>query len=418
MRLEQFADAARRPSDSLPLSTATRRGFLQASAALGGGLLLSFGLPPALGRAAAAAEPGSFAPNAFIRIGRDGQVTLIMPQVEMGQGTYTSLPMLIAEELEVDLSEVHVEHAPPDDQLYGNPLLGVQFTGGSTSVRAFFEPLRRAGATARSMLVSAAAETWQVDARACRAEKGAVIHDATGRALDYGELVGKAATLPVPENVALKDAKDWRLIGTPARRLDTANKVNGRAVFGIDVQIPGMKIATLAQSPVFGGRVKSVDDSKAMAAKGVRQVVRLDDAVAVVADHMAAAKKGLAALDIQWDEGPNATLGTADVVRELESASQRTGAIARREGDVERAMAGAASKVEATYQLPFLAHAALEPMNCTVDLRQDSCEVWVGTQVLSRAHAAAAQTAGLLPERVKVHSHLLDGVHRRGRHQA
>ena len=287
MRLDRFADAAQRPTDSLPLSTATRRGFLKASAAVGGGLLLSFGLPPAMGRAAAAGAADGFAPNAFIRIGLDGQVTLIMPQVEMGQGTYTSMPMLIAEELEVDLSEVHVEHAPPDDQLYGNPLLvGLQATGNSNSVRAFFEPLRRAGATARSMLVSAAAETWQVDASTCRAEKGAVIHDATGRALDYGELVDKAAGLPVPENVALKDPKDWRLIGTPAKRLDTADKVNGRAVFGIDVQIPGMKIATLAQSPVFGGRVKSVDDSEAMAVKGVRQVVRLDDAVAVVADHM------------------------------------------------------------------------------------------------------------------------------------
>jgi isoquinoline 1-oxidoreductase subunit beta len=409
MHLERFPDAGQRLSDSPPLSTATRRGFLKATAAVGGGLLLSFGLPPAMGRVAAAGAADGFAPNAFIRIGLDGQATLIMPQVEMGQGTYTSMAMLIAEELEVDLSEVHIEHAPPDDQLYGNPLLGVQFTGGSTSVRAFFEPLRRAGATARSMLVSAAAEMWQVDASTCRAEEGAVIHDATGRALDYRELVGKAATLPVPENVALKDARDWRLIGTPARRLDTADKVNGRAVFGIDVKIPGMKIATLAQSPVFGGRVKNVDDSKAIAVKGVRQVVRLDDAVAVVADHMGAAKKGLAALEIEWDEGPNATLGTADVVRELESASQRTGAIASREGDVEKAMASAATKVEATYQLPFLAHAALEPMNCTVDLRQDSCEVWVGTQVLSRAHAAAVQTAGLPPEKVKVHNHLLGG---------
>ena len=409
MRFDRFADAGQRPNDPPPLSTATRRGFLQGSAAVGGGLLLSFGLPPALGTAAAAAEPGSFAPNAFIRIRPDGQVTLIMPQVEMGQGTYTSMAMLVAEELEVDLSDVRVEHAPSDDQLYGNPLVGVQFTGGSTSVRAFFEPLRRAGATARSMLVSAAAETWQVDPAGCRAEKGAVIHDATGRALDYGELVDKAATLPVPENVALKGAKGWRLIGTPAKRLDTADKVNGRAVFGIDVQIPGMKIATLAQAPVFGGRVKSVDDSKAMAVKGVRQVVRLHDAVAVVADHMGAAKKGLAALEIEWDEGPNASLGTADVVRELESASQRAGAIALREGDVEAAMASAATKVEATYQMPFLAHAAMEPMNCTVDLRQDSCEVWVGTQVLSRAHAAAAQTAGLPPEKVKVHNHLLGG---------
>jgi isoquinoline 1-oxidoreductase beta subunit len=408
MRLEQFADAARRPSDSPPLSTATRRGFLKASAALGGGLVLSFGLPPVPARAAAGAADG-FAPNAFVRIGLDGQATLIMPQVEMGQGTYTSMAMLIAEELEVDLGDVRVEHAPPDDQLYGNPLLGFQFTGGSTSVRAFFGPLRQAGATARSMLVSAAAEIWQVDASTCRAEKGAVIHDATGRALNYGELVSKAATLPVPEGVALKDSKDLMLIGTAAKRLDTADKVNGRAVFGIDVKIPGMKIATLAQSPVFGGRVKSVDDSQTLAVKGVRQVVRLDDAVAVVADHMGAAQKGLAALEIEWDEGPNATLGTADVVRELESASQGAGAIARREGDVETAMAGAATKVEATYQVPFLAHAVMEPMNCTVDLRQDSCEVWVGTQVLSRAHAAAAQTAGLPPEKVKVHNHLLGG---------
>jgi isoquinoline 1-oxidoreductase beta subunit len=408
MRLEQLADAAQRPSDPPPLSTATRRGFLQASAALGGGLLLSFGLSPLMGRAAAGAADG-FAPNAFIRIGRDGQVTLIVPQVEMGQGTYTSLPMLIAEELEVDLSDVHVEHAPPDDQLYGNPLVGIQMTGTSNSVRAFFEPLRQAGATARSMMLAAAADTFQVDASTCRAEKGAVIHDATGRALDYGELVGEAATLPVPENLALKDAKNWRLIGTPAKRLDTADKVNGRAVFGIDVQIPGMKVATLAQSPVFGGRLKSVDDSKAMAVKGVRQVVRLDDAVAVVADHLWAAKKGLAALAIEWNEGQNATLGTADVVRELESALQGAGAVAQREGDVETAMAGAATKVEATYQVPFLAHAAMEPMNCTVDLRQDSCEVWVGTQVLSRAHAAAAQSAGLPPEKVKVHNHLLGG---------
>ena len=388
MLLDRFTDVAQRPTDSLPLSTATRRGFLKASAAVGGGLLLSFGLPPAMGRPAAAGAADGFAPNAFIRIGRDGQVTLIMPQVEMGQGTYTSMPMLIAEELEVDLSEVHVEHAPPDDQLYGNPLLvGLQATGNSNSVRAFFEPLRRAGATARSMLVSAAAEIWQVDASTCRAEKGAVIHEATGRALDYRELVDKAAGLPVPENVALKDPKDWRLIGTPAKRLDTPAKVNGTAVFGIDVRPPGVKIATLAQSPVFGGRVRSVDDAAAKAAKGVRQVVRLDDAVAVVADHMGAAKKGLAALEIEWDDGPNATLDTADVVRELESASQRAGAIARREGNVEQAMANAATKVEAVYQVPFLAHATMEPMNCTVDLRQDSCEVWVGTQVLSRAHS-------------------------------
>ena len=305
MRLERFADAAQRPTDSLPLTTATRRGFLQASAAVGGGLLLSFGLPPAMGRAAAAGAADGFAPNAFIRIGRDGQVTLIMPQVEMGQGTYTS-------HADADRrgARSRSERRPGRTCAPRRPALWqpayLAFSSPAAPPRCGRSSSRSAGPEPphAACWSSAAAETWQVDARTCRAEKGAVIHDATGRALDYGELVDKAAGLPVPENVALKDAKDWRLIGTPAKRLDTADKVNGRAVFGIDVQIPGMKIATLAQSPVFGGRVKSVDDAAAKAVKGVRQIVRLDDAVAVVADHMGAAKKGLAALMIAWDDGP------------------------------------------------------------------------------------------------------------------
>jgi isoquinoline 1-oxidoreductase subunit beta len=408
MLLHPFAGMGDSLANPLSESGLSRRTFLRVGSAASGGLLLSISLPRLIGDAEAAGEE-SFSPSAFIRIGRDGPVTLIIGQVEMGQGTYTSMPMLIAEELEVELNQVQIEHAPPDDKLFGNRLLGFQATGGSTSVRAFWEPLRRAGATARTMLVAAAAKNWKVEPTSCRAEKGDVIHIASGRRVKYGALAADAAKLPMPEHVALKDPKDFKLIGTPAKRLDTPQKVNGTAVYGIDVKLPDMKIATLAVSPVFGGRLRSVDDAKAKAVRGVQKIVRLEDAVAVVAEHMGAAKKGLAALDIQWDEGPNATLSTADIVRELEGASQKSGVVARREGDVEKAMASAVTKVEAVYQLPFLAHAAMEPMNCTVDLRKNSCEVWVGTQVLSRAQAAAAKTAGLPLDKVRVHNHLLGG---------
>ena len=384
----------------------TRRTFLAAGAAAGGGLLLSVSLP-ALTCDAKAADAGTFAPNAFVRIGRDGQVTLIMHKVEMGQGTYTSMPMLLAEELEVDLSQVRLEHAPPSDELYAEPLFGVQETGGSTSVRGNWELLRQAGATARSLLVAAAAQIWKVDANSCHAARGEVIHGPTGRRLSYGALVDKAAALPLPRNVPLKDPKDFKLIGTAAKRLDAPDKVNGTAQFGIDVKVPGMKVATVAACPVFGGKVASVGDSKAKAIKGVHQVVRLADAVAVVADHMWAAKQGLAALDIRWDEGPNAKLSTADIVQQLAAASQRSGVVARREGDPAKAMASAAQKVEAVYEVPFLAHATMEPVNCTVHVRPDGCDIWVGTQVPTFAQTAAAKLTGLPPEKVQVHNHLL-----------
>ncbi|MGH7260655.1 MAG: xanthine dehydrogenase family protein molybdopterin-binding subunit, partial [Nitrospiraceae bacterium] len=264
-----------------------------------------------------------------------------------------------------------------------------------------------------TMLVSAAAQTWKVDAGSCRAEKGEVIHVPTGRKLNYGALVDKAATLPVPDQVVLKDPKDFKLIGTPAKRLDSPDKVNGKAQFSIDVKVPGMKIATVAACPVFGGKLAGVDEAKAKAVKGVHRVVRLDDAVAVVADHMWAAKQGLAALDIRWDEGPNAKLTTADIVQQLEAASQKPGVVARKEspaqGDMAKVMAGAAQKVEAVYQVPFLAHATMEPTNCTVHVRKDGCDVWVGTQVATRAQATAAQVTGLPPEKVRVHNHLLGG---------
>ena len=386
----------------------SRRSFLRASAAMGGGLLVAFGFPP-LARLGQAAAEESFAPNGFIRIDQDGRVTIIVCQVEMGQGTFTSCPMLVAEELEVDLSQVHTAQAPASDELYRNQLIGIQMTGGSTSIRAFYEPLRRAGATAREMLIAAAAATWNVDANTCRAEKGSVIHTASGRRLDYGALADKAATMPVPKDVVLKEPKDFTLIGTPAKQLDTPDKVNGKTIYGIDVKVPGMKVGTLAICPVFGGKLKSVDDSKALTVKDVRQVVRVRDAVAVIAAHMGAANKGLAALDIEWDEGPNAKLSTADIVADMAKASEAEGATVRRDGDVAEALAGAKQKLDAIYQVPFLAHTTMEPVNCTVHVRKDACEIWVGIQVMSLAQAVAAELTGLPLEKVTVHNHMLGG---------
>lgn len=385
----------------------SRRTLLKAGLASGGGLLLSLSMPAFPAQAATSAE---FAPNAFIRIATDGKITLTMPYVEMGQGTYTSIPMLIAEELEVGLGQITLEHAPPDAKRYGNPVFGgLQATGGSTTIRAVWQPMRQAGATARTMLVTAAAKRWNVDPASCHADKGTVVHAASGRKLGYGALVEAAATLLVPDKVVLKQPENFKLIGTPAKRLDTPAKVNGSAVFGIDARPPGVKIATLAQSPVFGGKLKSLDDSKAKAVRGVRQIVRLDDAVAVVADHMGAAKKGLAALVIEWDDGPHAALSTEAIASDYAAALAQPGAVAETRGDVDSAMAAAVTKVSAQYHVPFLAHAALEPMNCTVHVRKDSCEIWVGNQVLGRAQATAADVTGLPLDKITVHNHLIGG---------
>jgi isoquinoline 1-oxidoreductase subunit beta len=407
MILDHIASYANRPHQPVSDNALSRRNFLRAGAAAGGGLILSLSLSFANGEAEAAAN--DFAPNAFISVGTDGQIVLTMPYVEMGQGTYTSIPMLIAEELEVDLKQVRLEHAPPNEKLYANPLLGVQATGNSNAIRGAWQPLREAGAVARTMLVAAAAKRWNVDPASCRAQSGEVLHPPTGRRSTYGELAADAARVPIPENVALKRPQDFKLIGTPAKRLDTPAKVNGTAVYGIDVRPPGVKITTLAQSPVFGGRVKSVDDTAAKAVKGVRQIVRLDDAVAVVADHMGAAKKGLAALAIEWDEGPNAKLDTADVASELEQATLKSGAVAQNIGDVDKALAAAVTRVEAIYQVPFLAHATMEPMNCTVHVRPDGCEVWVGSQAIARCQAAAAKVTGLPLDKVVAQNHLIGG---------
>jgi CO/xanthine dehydrogenase Mo-binding subunit len=384
----------------------SRRHFLQAGAAAGGLLVgVAIGIP----RPAAAQGAGSFAPNAFVRIDPSGIVTVITPYVEMGQGTYTSVPMLVAEELEVEMASVRYEHAPPNEKLYANPLVGVQMTGGSTTIRATYEPLRRAGAAARTMLLQAAAQRWSVTDAECHALRGEIVHAPSGRRLKYGALVADAARLPVPEKPVLKAHAAFKVIGTKARRLDTPGKVNGSAVYGIDVRVPGMKFATLAQSPAHGGKLRSLDDSQARAVPGVRQIVRLEDCVAVVADHMGAAKKGLAALGIEWDDGPNAQLSTADVVSAMDKASRGAAAVVRNDGDHAGALAGALHKLEAVYEVPFLAHAAMEPMNCTVHVRPDGCEVWTGTQVVGRAHAAAVKVTGLPADKVVVHNHLLGG---------
>ena len=378
----------------------SRRTLLKASAA--GTLLLGFHLP--LARAAT----GGFAPNAFIRIAGDGTVTLTMPQVEMGQGVYTAIAMILAEELDADFARVVLEHAPPSDKLYGNPFFGIQVTGNSNSIRAFWDPLRKAGATARAMLVQAAAQEWKVDPTTCRTALSEVIHDASGQKLAYGILADIAGAQTPPENPPLKAVKDFTLIGKPLKRFDTPDKVNGAAKYGIDALPPGVKFAALALSPVLGGKVVKVDDSKTKTMPGVRQVVVLDDVVAVVGDHTWAAKQGLAALDITWDDGPNGTVDTAQVWTELRAASETKGAIAKAEGDADKAL-GDGDRLDAAYEMPFLAHAAMEPMNGVVHVTPDGCELWIGTQVMTRVQSEVAKALGLPPEKIIVHQHLLGG---------
>jgi isoquinoline 1-oxidoreductase beta subunit len=387
----------------------SRRGVL--TGGLAGGFLLAFHLP-----VRAANEPvqpldvteGKFAPNAFIRIDSAGKTTLVMPQVEMGQGVYTSIPMILAEELDIDLSQVTLQHAPPNDKLYGNPTFGLQVTGNSNSIRAFWMPLRNAGASARAMLVQAAAQQWQVEPASCTTSNGEVTHPPSGRKLSYGALATAAGSQTPPKDVALKDPKDFALIGKPLRRLDTPDKTNGKAVYGIDAMLPGMKFATLAACPVFGGKVGKVDDSAARKIPGVQKIVVLDDLVAVVGDHMWAAKKGLEALVVTWDEGANANISSKDIWQHLRAASEKDGAVAKSAGDIAKGLA-AGEKFDASYELPFLAHAAMEPLNATVHLKPDSCEIWTGTQIVSRVQSEAAKAAGLPVEKVIVNNHLLGG---------
>lgn len=402
----------------------SRRAFLKfgvtASVAASGGLLIGFSLPAASqdqnkgksvigGDGVESPQDGVFAPNAFVQIDKSGKIVLIMPKVEMGQGVYTALPMLIAEELDVPLDSVTIDHAPPNEKLFTDPLLGGQLTGGSTSVRYAWEPLRRAGAAARMMLVAAAAQQWQCDPSSCVAQGGKVMHASGDRSASYADLAEAAAKLPVPQDIKLKDANSFKIIGTPVRRLDSPEKVDGTAMFGLDVRLPDMLYAAIVNCPVFGGTLASVDDSNAKKIPGVRQVVKFDNGVAVIGDHTWAAKRGAAALQIQWNEGPSAGVSTKQIVDDMANASQRTGAVARKEGDVNDAFSKAKTRVDAVYVQPFLAHATMEPINCTVHVRPDGCDIWLGTQVPTRIRDAGMKATGLPADKIVVHNHLLGG---------
>jgi isoquinoline 1-oxidoreductase beta subunit len=342
--------------------------------------------------------------NAWVHVGADDLVTLFIHKAEMGQGTVTSLAMLLAEELECDWKKIRTEF-PGIDRAYG-PNQGVV---GSASIRTSWEPLRRAGASAREMLIAAAAQKWGVERARCRAENNAVVNADTGARLTYGELAGAAAQQPLPANVALKPAEQFKVIGQTRKRLDTPDKVNGRASFGIDVRLPGMLYAVVARCPVFGGKAASFDDSKAKAVPGVRHVVRISSGVAVTADNTWSAAQGRRALEIQWDEGANATLDSAGIRGKFVGLAAQPGAVARREGDAGQALAGAARKIEAVYETPYLAHAPMEPLNCTAHVRPDGCEVWASTQGQTAALGAAVSVTGLKPEQVKVYTKYMGG---------
>jgi isoquinoline 1-oxidoreductase subunit beta len=383
----------------------SRRGFLTVSLAAGGGLLLGFPIP---GACAAAPAKYVLRPEAFIRIDPDNHVTLIIPQEEMGQGVYTSLSQLLADELDVSLTQVTPAPAPPSDAIYGQPGGGGQGTGGSTSIRAFYTALRQVGACARAMLVEAAAQQWHVDPSSLRTENGQVIDDSNQRKLNYGALAAAAAKLAPPQNPPLKADKDLKLIGRSVKRFDTPAKVNGSAQFGIDVRLPGLKIATLMAAPAVGGKIARVNQAAAAKIPGVSQVVVLDDLVAVVGDHFWAARQGLIALDPAWHGGTNATRSSDDIMAELKAIAAKKGRVAKVEGDPDKALAQG-TRVDAEYQVPFLAHAPMEPMNFTVHVTKGTCEMWGGSQVQASAQAAAAKVLGIPQDKVTFHNYMLGG---------
>jgi isoquinoline 1-oxidoreductase subunit beta len=383
----------------------SRRTFLKTGAVLGGSLVLGFYLPfdDRLFAAPAAAKP---APNAFLRIAPDGIVTVIVPQSDMGQGVATSFPMIVAEELDVEWKEIRFEQSPAD-KIYANPIIGMQLTGGSTSVRAFWETLRRAGAAARSMLVAAAAATWRVDPGACHAEKGVVIHSASGRKLSYGALAKKAAALPVPEKITLKAPKDFAIVGKPTLRLDTPAKIRGRARFGIDTRLPGMLIAAVERCPVFGGGLAGIDDEAARKVPGVRYVMPIQSGIAVVADTFWAAQKGRDLLKVTWNESDLAGLTSAGITKAFAAAAQKEGPTARNDGNALKTIEAAQKRIEAVYEVPYLAHATMEPMNCTAHVSREKCEIWAPTQGQTLAQRVAAQLTGFSPESIIVHTTFL-----------
>lgn len=384
----------------------SRRAFLKA----GAGLTLAFYLPGAM----AQAGPGKagnkilwesgFEPNAFVRIGNDDTVTVIAKHVEMGQGTYTGLATLVAEDLDAAWSQIRVEGAPADARRYNNLFWGpLQGTGGSSAIANSYEQMRRAGATARAMLVTAAAQLWKVAPESITVREGKVIHQPSGRRATFGQLAEKAAALPVPTEVTLKDAKDFTLIGKRVPRKDSHDKTTGRAVFTQDVRLPGLLTAVVAHSPRFGGKVRSFDASKAKAVKGVVTVVEIPSGVAVLATESWSAMRGRDALLVEWDESDAFKLGSAEILSQYKELAKQPGLVARKDGDPDAALAGAAKKLEAAFEFPYLAHAAMEPMNCVVRLSKSGCEIWNGEQFQTVDQMSVAGVLGLKPEQVQLH---------------
>jgi isoquinoline 1-oxidoreductase beta subunit len=394
-------------------STLDRRSFLQVTAAAGGGLLVGAYLPSWTGTESLDAA-GTFEPNVWIKVNADDSVRIMLTMLEMGQGVMTSMPMLVAEELDFDWTKIKTEWAGADPR-YGNPNFGgQQLTAGSNSVRGMWKVLREAGATARAMLVTAAAQTWGVPENTCSTDKGEVIHQASGRRLKYGALVDKAAALPVPTGVPLKDPKSFKVLGNSLARLDVPEKVNGTAVFGIDVKLPGLLTARVVRCPVFGGKVARVNADKAKSVPGVTHVVQISGGVAVVADNYWSASRGAQALEITWDEGPLAKLTSAEILTRYRELARKPGKVARNDGNADAAIAGSKA-FERTFEAPFLAHATMEPMNCTADYRADGCDVYVPTQGQTPSHAAAVAASGLPADKVKIHvTYMGGGFGRRG----
>ncbi len=397
-----------------------RRVFLQRTALASGGLVLALALPPSAGgpRATGEARGGQRGGqlNAWLRIGADDSITIIVDRSEMGQGVYTALPMLLAEELEVDLSRIKIVAAPVGDA-YVNALNGGQITGTSNSIPDAWEKLRKAGAQARLMLIAAAAQMWHVKPSDCHAANGKVAN-AQGKSASYGQLAEAAARMPVPKDITLKDASQFRLIGKPLPRLDTPDKVDGSAEFGLDVRLPGMLYAVIALTPTLGGKAVSVDSTAAQAMPGVRRILTTSSGVVVVADHFWQARKAREAVRISWDPGPNAALDNAAIRALLDKAAAKPGASALgrdevsaslKTGRTAEALKKATKTFSAVYELPLVAHATMEPMNCTADVKADRCDVYVGTQVQQIAQSTAAEAAGLKPGQVNIHTTLLGG---------
>ena len=386
-----------------------RRNFLKIGAAGAAGLAIGFYLP---GRSEALADPVAMQPpaslNAWMLISTTDVVTIMIDKSEMGQGILTALCMIAAEELDCDWKTIRTEFAPAAKE-YFNPAFGMQGTGGSSSVRSSWDPLRKAGAAARDMLLQAAAAQWRVDKSSCRTENGLIYHDASKRKTTYGGVAKAAAKLPVPQDAPLKDPAKYRIIGKPTKRLDTPDKVNGRAQFGLDVSKPSMFYAVVARCPVFGGKVASFDATKAKAVPGVKSVIQISSGIAVVADNTWSAMQGRRALDVKWDDGPNASATNESISKMFADQMAQPGAQARKEGAGAAALDGAARKIEAVYEVPYLAHATMEPMNCTADVRADRVDVWAPTQFQTVSQATAAKICGLKPESAFIHTTYLGG---------